>query len=454
MSKTQLTRRGLLIGGAAVATTGLLTSGVRPSFAQEITADSGGAPAQQGYTPVVTPNGKTLEWNVVDGVKVFHLVAEEVTHEIAPGLLIDAWGYNGSTPGPTIEAVEGERVRIYVTNHLPEPTTVHWHGLILPNGMDGVAGLTQKPIAPGETFRYEFTLKQHGTYMYHPHYDEMTQMALGMMGMFVIHPKQTAERRPDRDFVLMLSEWKIKPGTRRPDPMAMNDFNVLTLNSRAFPGTDPLVAKKGDLVRIRLGNLGAMDHHPMHIHGHRFLLTETDGGQIAPSAQWPEATVLVPVGTTRVIEFIADAEGDWPFHCHMTHHIMNQMGHDLPNLIGVDVSNLDSSVNKLLPEYMTMGEAGSGGMGEMQMEGPANSISMLGAKGPFSYIDMGGMFTIIKVRDGITTYADPGWYSHPEGTVSVLASAEELRRDRIEIRRSKSPKAGSASGKPTHRHSS
>src|SRR5206468_4312956 len=162
-----------------------------------------------GFRPVVTPNGTTLPFNTVDGVKVFHLVAEEVKHEFAPGLLANCWGYNGQVHGPTIEAVEGDRVRIYVTNKLPAPTSVHWHGILLPNGMDGVAGLNQKAIQPGETFKYEFTLRQYGTHMYHPHHDEMTQMALGMMGLFIIHSRDAKGPRPDRDFAFMMSEWKI-----------------------------------------------------------------------------------------------------------------------------------------------------------------------------------------------------------------------------------------------------
>src|SRR5213075_404131 len=235
--------------------------------------------------PVVTPNGKTLEWTMEDGVKVFHLFAEPVTRQFAPGLVVNCWGYNGQTPGPTIEAVEGDRVRIFVTNKLPEPTSVHWHGILLPNGMDGVAGLNQQAIGPGETFKYEFTLRQHGTHMYHPHFDEMTQMGLGMMGMFIIHPRNPKGPRPDRDFVIMLSEWRIDPGTSRPNPMEMVEFNVLTMNSKAFPGTQPLVVKLGERVRIRLMNLGAMDHHPIHLHGYDFMITETDGGQVPGSAQ-------------------------------------------------------------------------------------------------------------------------------------------------------------------------
>ncbi|HLU40055.1 MAG TPA: copper oxidase, partial [Planctomycetota bacterium] len=267
------------------------------------------------YRPVETPNGATLPFRVVDGVKVFHLVAGPVTHEFAPGLVGECFGYNGRVHGPTIEAVEGDRVRIYVTNKLDTATTVHWHGLHVPSGMDGVGGLSQRSIEPGETFRYEFTLRQHGTFMYHSHHDEMTQMAMGLMGMFVIHPRVPAEPLPDRDFVLLLSEWAITPGKRRPDPNEMTDFNVLTFNAKVFPATAPLVVATGQRVRLRFGNLSAMDHHPIHLHGYSFQVTETDGGVIPPSARWPETTVLVPVGSTRTCEFVADVPGDWAMYC-------------------------------------------------------------------------------------------------------------------------------------------
>ncbi len=388
--------------------------------------------AGDDYTPVIVPNGATLPFTRKGGVKVFHLVAEPVKHQIAPGLDIEAWGYNGRTPGPLIEAVEGDRIRIYVTNKLPEPTTVHWHGLFVPNGMDGVAGLSQKSIPPGKTFKYEYTLSKAGALMYHPHFDEMTQIALGMVGMFVVHPKRRRETRPVRDYSLMAHEWKIINGTSRPDPMAMSDFNVLTFNSKAFPATAPLVAEIGDLVRIRLGNLGPMDHHPIHLHGYAFEVTETDGGPVPKAARFPETTVLVPVGQVRVVEFVADAPGDWALHCHMTHHVMNQMGHDAPNLIGADVRGLDARVNRVVPGYMTMGASG---MGEMMdgMTQPRNSISMLGGKGPFGTIDMGGMFTILKVRDKLASSADPGWYQNPPGTVADEASDAELSRDGITV---------------------
>lgn len=163
--------------------------------------------------------------------------------------------------------------------------------------------------------------------MYHSHHDEMTQMALGMLGLFIIHPRTPTRPRPDRDFAFILSEWKITPGTSRPDPNEMTDFNIFTFNAKAFPGTAPLVAKRGDKVRIRLANANAMSHHPIHLHGYQFKITETDGGQIPESAQWPETSVLTPIGTTRTFDFVADAPGDWAIHCHMTHHVMNQMGH-------------------------------------------------------------------------------------------------------------------------------
>ena len=397
-----------------------------PSGPRKLT--KGRAVAGENYTPVVQPNGWTLPFEKKNGWKIFHLIAEPVKHQIAPGLDIEAWGYNNSTPGPLIECVEGDKLRIYVTNKLPEPTTVHWHGVLLPNGMDGVAGLHQKAIPKGETYKYEFTMTKPGTFMYHPHFDEMVQIALGMVGMIVVHPRNRPARRV-RDYSLMTHEWMVPIGQKRPDPMEMSDFNVLTFNSKSFPATEPLVAELGDLVRIRIGNLGPMSHHPIHLHGYSFEVAETDGGQVPKSARWPETTVIMPVGSVRVIELVADALGDWPMHCHMTHHVMNQMGHDSPNLIGADTRGLDARVSRVVPGYMTMGATG---MGEMHMmELPKNSISMMGGPGPFGLIDMGGMFTILKVRKKLAGDMDPGWFDHPAGTVASKASPEDLARDGI-----------------------
>jgi len=446
----KLSRREAIYGGA-LAVGGAVALQAKRAFAAQggstargwEASYSGGSPdvkpqkpgeAGKDYTPVVTPNSVALPFTVVDGVKVFHLWAEEIDHEFTAGLKAKCWGYNGRVHGPTIEAVEGDRVRIYVTNKLAgAPTSVHWHGLYLPSGMDGVAGLNQPVIKPKETFKYEFTLRQHGTFMYHSHHDEMTQMALGMMGMFIIHPRRpSADYKVDRDFAMMLSEWSIPAGAARPNPNAMSDFNVLTINAKAFPGTAPLIVKKGDKVRMRFGNLSAMDHHPIHLHGYFFKVVATDGGQLASPLH--EATVLVPVGSTRDVEFIADAPGDWAMHCHMTHHVMNQMGHGFPNTTGVKSNAVDSSIRKLVPGYMTMGQDGMGDMADMKMAVPKNSIPMLGGAGPFGTITMGGMFTILKVREQLDSYdKDPGWYKNPPGTVASKATAADLARDGIKV---------------------
>jgi hypothetical protein len=382
------------------------------------------------YTPVVTPNGSTLKWEMADGVKVFRLTVGPCDHELAPGARIKAWCYNGRTPGPTIEAVEGDRVRILVKNELPEPTAVHWHGLLLPSGMDGVTGLNQEGITPGDTFAYEFTLKQSGTQMYHSHADEMVQMGLGTMGFFIIHPK-SRKRVIDRDYALFLNEWSVHPGAARPDPNVMTDFNLFTFNSRAFPGTAPLGAKPGERVRVRLGNV-SQDCHPIHIHGHSIKVVATDGGDIPESAQWPETTVVVCPGQTRDFEFTA-IEGDWALHCHKRHHPMNPMGHDIPNMIGVDQKGVEDKVSKLVPGYMAMGQKG---MHEHQdhtdhMEGPENTLPMMGGVGPFGNLGMGGMFTVVKVHADLPQFAgaedyikrvalpaDLGWYKNPPGTTA------------------------------------
>ena len=381
---------------------------------------------RDGFEPVRTLNGWTLPYTLKDGVKEFHLVAEEVDHEFAPGCRAKCWGYNGTTPGPTIEAVEGDRVRILVTNRLPEHTSIHWHGVLLPNGMDGVAGLTQPHVKPGETYAYEFTLKQHGTHMYHPHADEMVQMAVGMMGLFIIHPKDGEPRRIDRDYAIMLHNWALHPGTYRPDPSIMTEFDLWTFNSKVFPAIEPMVARAGERVRIRIANL-SMHEHPMHLHGHAMWVTGSDGGRW-PEERWrTEVTELVAVGQTRDLEFVA-APGDWAFHCHKSHHTMNAMGHDIPNALGVDQSGVEEEIQKMLPGYMAMGEAG---MAEHQMhtdmghmKGPENTLAMMAGKGPYGNLEMGGMFTVVKVRDELAQgdYRDPGNYRHPAKTVAWRVS--------------------------------
>jgi manganese oxidase len=375
-------------------------------------------PNGRPYNPVVTLNGWSLPWRMNDGVKEFHLVVEPVVREFAPGMNVNMWGFNGSSPGPTIEAVEGDRVRIFVTNKLPEPTSIHWHGILLPNGMDGVSGLTQPGIPVDKTFVYEFLLQRPGSHFYHSHLSEQQQMALGVFGCFVIHPKDPRQLKVDRDFMFMLASYDVEPGAATPRTSTMTDFNMWTFNNRVFPGIDPLVARTGDRVRIRVGNL-TMTNHPIHMHGPHFEVTGTDGGWVPKSARWPEVTTDIAVGQLRAFEFDALA-GDWALHCHKAHHTMNAMGHDVPTMVGVDQRGVAERLAKLVPGYMSMGETGMDGMTQMQMPLPDNTLPMMTGTGPFGAIGMGGMFTVVKVRDSVAPgdFKDPGWFAHPKGTVA------------------------------------
>jgi len=381
-------------------------------------------PSGQAYQPVVTLNGWTLPWRMNGEWKEFHLVAEAVEREIAPGMTAKLWGYNGQTPGPTLEAVEGDKVRIFVTNKLPEHTSVHWHGMLVPNGMDGVGGLNQPHIPVGKTFVYEFVLNRSGSFMYHPHSDEMVQMAMGMMGTFVVHPKDQAFRRVDRDFAFIMSSYRFDPGTSLPKVAEMTDFNIWTFNARVFPGIDVMPVRLGERVRIRVANL-TMTNHPIHLHGHHFKVGCTDGGWVPGSAQSPEATVDVPVGSVRAIEFVADAPGDWAFHCHKSHHTMNAMGHDLENFIGMRQRDLGQALSRAAPSAMAMGTKGMAEMAAMSMPLPDNTLPMMTGTGPFGPIEMGGMFTVMKVREDLAPgdYRDPGWYKHPKGTVAYAVDS-------------------------------
>jgi manganese oxidase len=279
------------------------------------------ARAQQSSPPVETPDVPHLEPRLVDGVKEFHLVAEPVRAELIPGRVVDGWGYNGSIPGPTIQVNEGDRVRVIFENHLPEMTAIHWHGFEVPMTMDGSVGLGQNPIQPGERFVYEFTLNQNGTLFYHSHF--AMQEMMGMLGLFVVHPKTAYTPKVNHDFGILLQEWAILPNNTVPNTMAM-EFNWVTFNGRAGPDTTPMLVKQGERVRIRIVNLG-MDHHPIHLHGNQFVVTGTEGGRKPESLWFPENTVLVGVAQARNIEFDAKYIGDWMLHCHLPHHMMNQM---------------------------------------------------------------------------------------------------------------------------------
>jgi len=292
-----------------------------------IAAIAGAARAQQIRSgsattpPVLTPDIADLPFTMDNGVKVFNLIAEPVKQVIVPGRTFDLWGFNGSAPGPTIQANEGDRVRIVFENHLPEPTGIHWHGLELPIEMDGVPGIGQKPVMPGERFVYEFPLHQNGTFFYHPHM--AMQEMVGLLGGFIIHPKNPYSPRVDKDYLIALQEYAVLPNSTIPNSMNM-EFNWLTFNGKAGPASTPLVIRQGERVRIRFINLG-MDHHPIHLHGFTFWETGREGARQQESAWTRGNTTLVGVAQARDIEFVADRLGDWMLHCHLPHHMMNQM---------------------------------------------------------------------------------------------------------------------------------
>lgn len=436
-----VSRRMLITAGVALATPALTRNlPEAPLYTKATHAPPLFPTSGRDYQPVITLNGWSLPFKMNGNVKEFHLLAEPVVREFSPGMKGHLWGYNGQSPGPTIECVEGDSLRIFVTNHLPEKTAVHWHGQILPCGMDGVGGLTQPHIDVGKTFVYEFTVTKSGTFMYHPHSDEMVQMAMGMMGLFIVHPKDAKFMRVDRDFAFLINSFDIDPGTYVPNVNTMTDFNIWAWNSRVFPGIDNLIVSKNDNVRVRFGNL-TMTNHPIHMHGYDFEVTCTDGGWVQPSARWKEVTVDVAIGQMRAFEFKAEHEGDWAIHCHKSHHTMNAMGHNVKNFIGVNKQDLVKDIRKTQKDYMPMGSQGMGEMGEMEMPLPDNTIPMMTGFGQFGAIEMGGMFSVVKVREGLSAndYKDPGWFKHPQGTVAYEWQGEPLP---MPTKAKPAPKAG------------
>jgi hypothetical protein len=296
-------------------------SSTQPAANVQVTPGAGSSSTGTSSVPVTTLDVGDLPFTIENGVKVFNLVAEPVKQVIVPGRTFDLWGFNGSAPGPTIQANEGDRVRIVFDNHLPEPTGIHWHGLELPIEMDGVPGIGQKPVMPGERFIYEFSLHQNGTFFYHPHM--AMQEMVGMLGGFIIHPKTAYAPYVAKDYLIALQEYAVLPNSSIPNSMSM-EFNWLTFNGKAGPASTPLIIRHGERVRVRFINMG-MDHHPIHLHGFTFWETGREGARQQESAWTRGNTTLVGVAQARDVEFVADRLGDWMLHCHLPHHMMNQM---------------------------------------------------------------------------------------------------------------------------------
>lgn len=360
-----------------------------------------GAPAAMAPVHVQTPNLPDLPFTMENGVKVFHLVAEPVRQQIAPGKTANLWGFNGSSPGPTIQVTQGDRVRLIVDNHLPEATSMHWHGFEIPIDMDGSPGISQQAIAPGGRFVYEFTLHQQGTYFYHSHM--AMQEMIGSLGAFIMHPKTSYSPRVDQDFALMLQEYSILANNTVPNTMSM-EFNWLVINGKAGPAVTPMIVRLGHRVRIRIINLG-MDHHPMHLHGNTFQVTGTEAGRIPESAWFPGNTVLVGVAQARDIEFDAQYPGDWMFHCHLPHHMMNQMSSNGP--AGQPISNAPLSHTTMagmdMDDVARNASKVPGFPQDAYMEGPAMAMDDMVKKPENGGLPAGwsgfaqGMMTFVRV---------------------------------------------------------
>jgi manganese oxidase len=270
-----------------------------------------------------TEGSQPLTFREENGVRVFELTTKAVRWPILDGTTITAFTYNGTVPGPMIRVTEGDQVRIVVKNGLPEATTVHWHGVEVPNAMDGVPGVTQEPIEPGETFTYEFTANPAGTFMYHSHFEGDVQVSAGLYAPFIIDPKEPEANPPDVDKTLMISESLLRDGqTFASMPMTGMEPNFFTINGKAFPATEEITVQKGERVRLRLMGIGQFIH-PMHLHGIPFKIIATDGHAVPEVAQLTKDTVTVAPGERYDIEFVAIEPGQWMLHCHILHHTTN-----------------------------------------------------------------------------------------------------------------------------------
>jgi FtsP/CotA-like multicopper oxidase with cupredoxin domain len=260
-------------------------------------------------------------------VREFRLVAKETKWELLPGVEVNAWTYNGQIPGPEIRVKEGERVKIIFRNQLTVPTTIHWHGLIVPAKMDGVPGVSMPEVKPGETYTYEFIAKPSGTFWYHPHFDSVNQISKGLYAPFIVEPK-IPDVKVDREYILMMSEWVVPPKQEAQAGHSMEkmgggmqEANYFTINGKSAPAIPPLKVKKGEHVRVRFINAGNQVH-PMHLHGHAFKIISTDGYSLPNKGQLKD-TLPVNAGERFDVIFKADNPGTWAFHCHDLHHVTN-----------------------------------------------------------------------------------------------------------------------------------
>ena len=288
--------------------------------------DSAGHAMEPISAPTLYPaqeSQERLAYTQDGAVKVFNLTTQAVQWSLTDGVTVTAFTYNGSVPGPEIRVTEGDTVRVIVKNELPEPTTIHWHGMDVPFAMDGVPDMPNPAIQPGETFTYEFVAKSAGTFMYHSHYNSEKQVGAGLYAPFIVEPVGGLNPKPVVDLNVMLSEWRVVgSNSYTAMPMAGMEPNYFTINGKSFPNTLNITVKRGELVRLRFMGIGQFIH-PMHLHGSAFKIVATDGHPVPTVAQLTKDTVSIAPGERYDVEFVANEVGEWMLHCHILHHTSN-----------------------------------------------------------------------------------------------------------------------------------
>lgn len=320
--------RALLVAVLVLASGGAWLAGRASARDGQATSTTPATGYDLGVAGKPAPTGRVRE---------FQLVAKEASWELAPGVMVPAITYNGQVPGPTIRVTEGDTIRATLTNELQQATAIHWHGLHVPNGMDGVPPFTQPAIEPGERFTYEFAASHAGTFMYHSHLNAVEQIDRGLYGVLIIDPATAPPARFDQEFTMMLSAWDTAampaaghampgggamPGqTGGTGGMAMN-YNYFTINGKAFPANEAWSVREGELLRVRIINISNLAH-PMHLHGQDFTVVAKDGEPVRPDLQQTMNTIAVNAGETYDIAFRIERPGAWVFHCHELHHTEN-----------------------------------------------------------------------------------------------------------------------------------
>lgn len=322
-SFTNLRYSARTVGGAVMPPGMIMTRDLPAEAMRDMSAVD---PATVSYVARPDARGdQVLAPRVENGIKIFDLEVSVIKWYILPTQAVLAYAFNRQVPGPRIRVRQGDRIRINLTNNLPRSTTVHWHGLIVPNAMDGPAHITQRPIAPGERFTYEFTTSQAGTFFYHSHDKPDRQQGLGMYGALIIDPKDAPiAPAADLEYTIQLQEWLIREGYTFP-AMLMDGAlpNFFTINGKAYPATDTIQMKVGQRLRLRM--IGSSNNfiHPMHVHGGPFRIVATDGNPVPESAQWTKDVVNVAPGERYDVIWQALEPGKWLIHCHIPHHTTN-----------------------------------------------------------------------------------------------------------------------------------